>query len=151
MRSGRTSGCPFCRWCSSWWCVEWNAVESSRWSCSGSSCLASTERRATCSFPTSGRFLRSQSSFWPYGRIDFSAPHRRNSMPLNPEVSFTWLGHGTWKARSAKGIEVLIDPWVMNNPVTPAHLKTVDKCDLMLITHAHFDHIGDALRSEEHT
>jgi L-ascorbate metabolism protein UlaG (beta-lactamase superfamily) len=66
-------------------------------------------------------------------------------MALNPEVSFTWLGHGTWKARSAKGKEVLIDPWVMNNPVTPANLKTVDKCDLMLITHAHFDHIGDAL------
>jgi L-ascorbate metabolism protein UlaG (beta-lactamase superfamily) len=66
-------------------------------------------------------------------------------MALNPEVSFTWLGHGSWKARSAKGKEVLIDPWVMNNPVTPAHLKTVDKCDLMLITHAHFDHIGDAL------
>jgi L-ascorbate metabolism protein UlaG (beta-lactamase superfamily) len=66
-------------------------------------------------------------------------------MALNPEVSFTWLGHGTWKARSAKGKAVLIDPWVMNNPVTPAHLKTVDKCDLMLITHAHFDHIGDAL------
>jgi L-ascorbate metabolism protein UlaG (beta-lactamase superfamily) len=66
-------------------------------------------------------------------------------MALNPEISFTWLGHGSWKARSAKGKEVLIDPWVMNNPVTPAHLKTVDKCDLMLITHAHFDHIGDAL------
>ena len=66
-------------------------------------------------------------------------------MALNPEVSFTWLGHGTWRARSAKHKEVLIDPWVMNNPVTPANLKTVDKCDLMLITHAHFDHIGDAL------
>jgi L-ascorbate metabolism protein UlaG (beta-lactamase superfamily) len=66
-------------------------------------------------------------------------------MALNPEVSFTWLGHGTWKARSARNKEVLIDPWVMNNPATPANLKTVDKCDLMLITHAHFDHIGDAL------
>jgi L-ascorbate metabolism protein UlaG (beta-lactamase superfamily) len=33
----------------------------------------------------------------------------------------------------------------MNNPATPTNLKTVDKCDLMLITHAHFDHIGDAL------
>jgi L-ascorbate metabolism protein UlaG (beta-lactamase superfamily) len=66
-------------------------------------------------------------------------------MALNPEVSFTWLGHGTWRARSAKNKEVLIDPWDMNKPVTPASLKTVDKCDLMLITHAHFDHIGDAL------
>jgi len=66
-------------------------------------------------------------------------------MALNPDVSFTWLGHGTWKVRSAKHKDVLIDPWVMNNPVTPPNLKTVDKCDLMLITHAHFDHIGDAL------
>jgi len=66
-------------------------------------------------------------------------------MALNADVSFTWLGHGTWKVRSAKGKEVLIDPWVMNNPVTPDKLKTVDKCDLMLITHGHFDHIHDAL------
>jgi L-ascorbate metabolism protein UlaG (beta-lactamase superfamily) len=72
-------------------------------------------------------------------------------MALNPEVSFTWLGHGTWKVRSAKQKEILIDPWVMNNPVTPPNLKTVDKCDLMLITHAHFDHIGDALEIAKKT
>jgi len=66
-------------------------------------------------------------------------------MPINSEVSFTWVGHGTWKARSAKGKEIIIDPWVMNNPVAPASLKTVERCDLMLITHGHFDHIHDAL------
>jgi L-ascorbate metabolism protein UlaG (beta-lactamase superfamily) len=66
-------------------------------------------------------------------------------MALNSQVSFTWIGHGTWKARSAKGKEILIDPWVMNNPAAPASLKKVDRCDLMLITHGHFDHIADAL------
>lgn len=66
-------------------------------------------------------------------------------MALNAEVSFTWIGHGTWKVRSAKWKEVLIDPWVMNNPVAPESLKKVDKCDLMLITHGHFDHVHDAL------
>jgi L-ascorbate metabolism protein UlaG (beta-lactamase superfamily) len=66
-------------------------------------------------------------------------------MPLNAEVSFTWVGHGTWKARSAKGKEIIIDPWVMNNPVAPENLKKVEKCDLMLITHGHFDHVHDAL------
>ena len=66
-------------------------------------------------------------------------------MALNSQVSFTWVGHGTWRSRSAKGKELLIDPWVMNNPGAPANMKTVDKCDLMLITHGHFDHIGDAL------
>ena len=66
-------------------------------------------------------------------------------MALNPDVSFTWVGHGTWKVRSAAGKEILIDPWVMNNPVAPDNLKTVERCDLMLITHGHFDHVYDAL------
>ena len=72
-------------------------------------------------------------------------------MALNAEVSFTWLGHGTWKVRSARGKDVLIDAWVMNNPATPDTLKTIDKCDLMLITHGHFDHIHDALEIARRT
>jgi L-ascorbate metabolism protein UlaG (beta-lactamase superfamily) len=66
-------------------------------------------------------------------------------MALNAEVSFTWVGHGTWKVRSAKGKNIYIDPWVMNNPVAPAALKKVDGCDLILITHGHFDHVHDAV------
>jgi L-ascorbate metabolism protein UlaG (beta-lactamase superfamily) len=66
-------------------------------------------------------------------------------MALNAEVSFTWIGHGTWKARSAKGKDILIDPFVMSNPVAPEALKKVDSCDLLLITHGHFDHVHDAL------
>jgi L-ascorbate metabolism protein UlaG (beta-lactamase superfamily) len=66
-------------------------------------------------------------------------------MALNNEVSFTWIGHGSWKVRSAKRKVVYIDPWVMNNPAAPDALKKVDACDLMLITHGHFDHVHDAL------
>src|SRR5260370_14018009 len=66
-------------------------------------------------------------------------------MALNAHVSFTWVGHGTWKVRSAKQKDIIIDPWIMGNPVAPEALKKVDKCDLMLITHGHFDHIHDAL------
>ena len=72
-------------------------------------------------------------------------------MALNNAVSFTWIGHGTWKARSAKGKELLIDPWVMNNPAAPDSLKTIEKCDVMLITHGHFDHIHDAVEIARHT
>ncbi len=66
-------------------------------------------------------------------------------MAINSEVSFTWVGHGTWKVRSARGKEIYIDPWVMNNPVAPEALKKVERCDLMLISHGHFDHVHDAL------
>jgi L-ascorbate metabolism protein UlaG (beta-lactamase superfamily) len=66
-------------------------------------------------------------------------------MALNAEVSFTWIGHGTWHVKSAKGKDIYIDPWVMNNPVAPDALKRVERCDLMLITHGHFDHVYDAL------
>jgi L-ascorbate metabolism protein UlaG (beta-lactamase superfamily) len=72
-------------------------------------------------------------------------------MAINDQVKFTWIGHGTWRARSANGKEVLIDPWVMNNPVAPDHLKKVDRCDLMLVTHGHFDHIHDALEIAKQT
>ena len=72
-------------------------------------------------------------------------------MALNDQVSFTWVGHGTWKARSARGKEILLDPWVMNNPVAPEHLKKIDRCDLMLVSHGHFDHIYDALEIGKRT
>lgn len=66
-------------------------------------------------------------------------------MALNRDVSLTWVGHGTWKAKSAKGKQILIDPWVMNNPAAPPSLKKIDHLDLMLVSHGHGDHIGDAV------
>ncbi|HVB77831.1 MAG TPA: metal-dependent hydrolase [Candidatus Nitrosotalea sp.] len=72
-------------------------------------------------------------------------------MTLNPDLKFTWLGHGTWQIRSAAGKKVLIDPWVMNNPVCPPALKEVSELDLMLITHGHFDHIWDAVEIAQRT
>ena len=66
-------------------------------------------------------------------------------MALNDKVSFTWVGHGTWLATSAAGKKLVLDPWVMNNPVAPEHLKNPDRVDIMAVTHGHFDHIHDAV------
>jgi L-ascorbate metabolism protein UlaG (beta-lactamase superfamily) len=56
----------------------------------------------------------------------------------------TWLGHGTFKFVTTEGKTVIVDPWVMNNPACPDGEKD-PAVDLVLITHAHFDHIGDAV------
>lgn len=59
-------------------------------------------------------------------------------------VRITWLGHATFKITSPSGKVVLIDPWV-NNPVCPTEMKNIDRVDLMLVTHGHFDHVADAV------
>jgi L-ascorbate metabolism protein UlaG (beta-lactamase superfamily) len=70
---------------------------------------------------------------------------------LNRNVEFTWLGHGTFKVKTPGGKSLLLDPWVMNNPVCPDGLKDVSGVDAMLITHGHFDHIADAVAIAKQT
>jgi len=56
----------------------------------------------------------------------------------------TWLGHSTFRIDTPDGKTLLLDPWVMNNPKCPPDKKSLDKIDVMLCTHGHGDHIGDA-------
>lgn len=66
-------------------------------------------------------------------------------MAIGKGSSFTWLGHSTFVVRSPEGKTVLLDPWVDGNPACPEACKKFDKLDLMLISHGHFDHMGDAV------
>ena len=61
------------------------------------------------------------------------------------KLSFTWLGHATFLFRSPGGKRILIDPWVATNPACPESVKRVGDLDLILITHGHSDHTGDAV------
>jgi L-ascorbate metabolism protein UlaG (beta-lactamase superfamily) len=61
-------------------------------------------------------------------------------------IQLTWLGHATFRIETPGGKTVLIDPWVMGNPMCPENeKKNLKKPDVMLCTHGHFDHIGDAV------
>jgi len=60
-------------------------------------------------------------------------------------IKLTWLGHATFRIETPGGKTLLVDPWVMGNPSCPESERKVKKVDVMLCTHGHFDHIGDAV------
>ena len=66
-------------------------------------------------------------------------------MELTRNTQITWLGHSTFKIVSPRGKHVLIDPWLGGNPSCPEPMKRVDRVDLILATHGHFDHIADVV------
>ena len=63
----------------------------------------------------------------------------------HPRPKFTYLGHATVRCDLPSGEVMLIDPWVGQNPACPDEHKELERLDAMLITHAHFDHIADAV------
>ena len=65
-------------------------------------------------------------------------------MTSDQDVKITWLGHATTLIEY-DGKRILIDPWLGGNPAVPDDWKHLDRLDLMLITHGHFDHMGDAV------
>ena len=55
-----------------------------------------------------------------------------------------WLSHASFSITTSQGKIILIDPWMSGNPLSPVSTGDIQKADLILVTHEHFDHSGDA-------
>jgi len=56
--------------------------------------------------------------------------------------SIKWLGHAACQITSEAGKVVLIDPWITGNPACPIKMQDINQADIILVTHDHFDHVG---------
>ncbi len=65
-------------------------------------------------------------------------------MSTSQGTRITWLGHATVLIQTAKGTNLLIDPFIAHNPKYPQNFELPAKIDYVLCTHGHGDHIGDA-------
>lgn len=74
--------------------------------------------------------------------------HAQTPAPSTGKTELLWLGQAGFRIKSPGGKTIVIDPWITGGPKTPAPYKTdlsaLGKIDVLLVTHAHVDHIGDA-------
>lgn len=63
---------------------------------------------------------------------------------MSGSTTITWFGHACVEVKTPGGKTILFDPW-FGNPKSPKPADAVDRCDLMLVTHGHGDHVGDSL------
>jgi L-ascorbate metabolism protein UlaG (beta-lactamase superfamily) len=64
---------------------------------------------------------------------------------LDRDTTFTWYGHSCVEVTTPGGKTILIDPW-FGNPRSPKPAMAVERCDLLLVTHGHSDHLGEAIQ-----
>lgn len=57
----------------------------------------------------------------------------------------TWLGHATVLVQTPQGTNILIDPFIAQNPRYPKEFSLPSKIHYVLLTHGHGDHMSDAV------
>lgn len=60
-------------------------------------------------------------------------------------VTIRFLGTAAFEIVTSEGKRLLIDPYLNENQVSPYKVDDLDHLDLLLVTHAAYDHLGDTL------
>jgi len=59
--------------------------------------------------------------------------------------SLRWLSHAFFRVETDGGKVIYIDPWITNNPLCPIKLEDIDRGDIVMVTHDHFDHSSNVV------
>lgn len=70
-------------------------------------------------------------------------------MANNSDLTITWLGHAAFLLE-AGDTRVLVDPFLTGNPAAAVQAADVEPT-VILLTHAHNDHVGDAVEISKRT
>lgn len=57
-------------------------------------------------------------------------------------TKLTWLGHASWLIQTPQH-RILLDPFLEENPSATARAEEFDDVSHVLVSHGHFDHVGD--------
>jgi L-ascorbate metabolism protein UlaG (beta-lactamase superfamily) len=60
-------------------------------------------------------------------------------------TTLTWLGHAAFRIDTEAGTRIYVDPFLNGNPKCPDGEREPERCDLVVVTHGHGDHLGDSV------
>lgn len=69
--------------------------------------------------------------------------------PPKPQLTLRYIGHSAF-VLEAEGKVVAIDPFITGNPVATVRAEDIEPTTI-LVTHAHDDHVGDAVKLADRT
>lgn len=64
-------------------------------------------------------------------------------------TELTWLGHAAFRVDTPGGKRIYVDPFLTGNPRCPESELEPERCDLVVLTHGHGDHVGDTVAIHE--
>ena len=98
--------------------------------------------------------MASYAARWLAAAVFFAAT-AASAAQTGGKTEILYLGQSAMRVATPGGKVILIDPWITGNPKAPEQYKNLDtlgRIDLILVTHAHGDHLGDsvALANKHH-